>query len=141
MSRRPPGVRLRHLALVVRSLDTAELLYARTLGLPSAGRAELSGEGVRASFVPVGGSQIELLEPLGPQGAIGRFLSLRGEAIHHLALEVTDLEEALARARRAGLRLVDAMPRPGAHGTRIAFVHPGSTCGVLVEFVEPGPVK
>ncbi len=136
MSAGPAPVRLRHLALAVRNLDAAEPFYDRGLGLPPAGRAELPGEGIRVSFVPVGESQIELLEPLDPLGALGRFLAARGGGIHHLALEVPDLEAAMARARRAGLRLIDAAPRPGAHGTRIAFVHPGATHGVLVELVS-----
>lgn len=144
----PLGARLRHLALVVRDLDAAEPFYASRLGLPPGGRAELSSEDVRVSFVPVGPSQIELLEPLDSEGTIGRWLATRGEGIHHLALEVPDLEAAMARARDAGLRLIDATPRPGAHGTRIAFVHPDSIYGVLVELVQcpakgnvPRPVR
>lgn len=130
-------MRLRHLALIVRSLDAAEPLYRERLGLTPSGRAAKAGEGIRVSFVPVGNSQIELLEPADPGSALGRFLSARGEGIHHLALEVPDLRAAMQRALKAGLRLIDAVPRPGAHGTQVAFVHPSSTHGLLVELVQP----
>lgn len=131
-------IRVRHLAVIVRSLDAVERLYADRLGLATSGREVVPTEGVRVSFVPVGGCRIELLEPLHGEGALGRFLEARGPGVHHVAFEVGDLDVALARARRAGLRVVEPAPRPGAAGTRVAFVHPSSTHGVLVELVEPG---
>ncbi len=134
-----PGVRLRHLALIVRNLDAAESVCAGKLGLVPSGRTTLDGEGIRVSFVPVGQSQIELLEPLDLQSPLGRFLASRGEGIHHLALEVPDLPAGMARAREAGLRLIDASPRVGAHGTLIAFIHPAGTNGILVELVQRPP--
>jgi len=134
-----PGVRLRHLALIVRNLDAAESLYAGKLGLIPSGRTTLDGESIRVSFVAVGESHIELLEPLDPQSALGRFLASRGEGIHHLALEIPDLPAGMTRAREAGLRLIDASPRAGAHGTLIAFIHPASTNGILVELVQRPP--
>lgn len=134
------GPRLRHLALIVRSLDAAESAFRAVLGLAPSGRATLAGEGARVSFVPVPNSQIELLEPTDPQGSLNRFLATRGEGIHHLAFDVPDLESAMIRARKAGWRLIGDTPRGGAHGTRIAFVHPAGTHGVLIELVR-GPVE
>jgi len=93
---------------------------------------------VKLVMLPVGESRVELLESTSPEGPVGRFLSSRGEGVHHLALVVDDLEAALERARRAGLRLIDERPREGAHGTRVAFIHPRSTYGVLLELVEEG---
>ncbi len=130
------GVRLRHLAVIVRSLDAAEPVFRDTLGLAPAGRAAIDTEGMRMSFVPVGGSQIELMEPVDPHSALGRFLITRGEGIHHIALEVADLRAAMERARKAGLRLIDTAPRVGAHGTRVAFIHPAGAHGVLIELVQ-----
>ncbi len=132
-----PGVRLRHVALIVRSLDTAERVCRNTLGLAPSGRAAIDREGIRVSFVPVGASQIELMEPAEPHNALGRFLATRGEGIHHIALEVADLRAAMDRARKAGLRLIDASPRLGAHRTQVVFIHPASTHGALIELVEP----
>jgi len=129
------GIRLAHLGIVVRRIEAAEAL-TRRLGLAAARHETLEREGVRAAFVPVGGSEIELLEPLAAVGPVGRFLAGRGEGIHHVALEVPDIELALARARAAGMRLIDEVPRPGADGSRVAFIHPASAHGVLFELVE-----
>jgi methylmalonyl-CoA/ethylmalonyl-CoA epimerase len=130
-------VRLRHLALIVRSLDVSEPVYRDMLGLAPSGRAAIEREGVHVSFVPVGHSQIELLEPVDPQSSPGRFLSTRGEGIHHIALEVSDLRAAIGRAVKAGFRVIDATPRTGAQGTRVVFIHPTSAHGVLIELVQP----
>lgn len=91
------------------------------------------------AFIPVGSADIELLEPLDPGGALARFLADRGEGIHHIAFEVSDLGAALVRIKTAGLGVVGEAPRPGAHGSRIAFLHPRYTHGVLVELVERNP--
>ena len=130
-----PGARLAHLGVIVRRIDAATAFYRR-LGLPEGAPEPFPQENVRMAFVPLAGAQIELLEPLAPTGPLGRFLTERGEGIHHLALEVPDLERALARARAAGVRLIDAAPRRGAHGTRVAFLHPSGFHGVLIELVE-----
>ncbi len=129
-------VRLRHLAVIVSSLDAAEPVFRDILGLAPAGRAAVDSEGMRVSFVPVGDSQIELLEPVDPRSALGRYLRTRGEGIHHIALEVAELRAAMERARKAGLRLIDTSPRVGAHGTRVAFIHPAGAHGVLIELVQ-----
>ncbi|HKV43843.1 MAG TPA: methylmalonyl-CoA epimerase [bacterium] len=130
-------IRLAHLGIAVRRIAAAEAL-CRRLGLPPSRHETLGREGVRVAFVPVGDGEIELLEPLTAEGPVGRFLEGRGEGIHHLALEVPDIDAALARARAAGMRLIDETPRPGADGSRIAFIHPASTHGVLFELVERG---
>lgn len=132
----PDGeIRLGHLGVVVRRLDIAAALYRR-LGLHEAGRETFAQEQIRIAFIETDEARIELIEPLSPTGPLGRFLTSRGEGIHHLAFEVPDIERALARARDAGMRLIDDSPRGGAHGTRVAFIHPNSARGVLVELVE-----
>jgi methylmalonyl-CoA epimerase len=125
-------VRLVHLGVIVRRIDAAISLYWR-LGLPETGRETLALENVRIAFVGVPETRIELLEALTPGGPLDRFLAARGEGIHHLAFEVADIGQAMARARAAGLRLIDDSPREGAHRTRVAFIHPTSAHGVLVE--------
>jgi methylmalonyl-CoA epimerase len=135
MSSLDPGVRLAHLGVIVHRVDAAAAFYGR-LGLPEQARETFPEENVRMVFVKAAGVQIELLEPLRPAGPLSRFLTGRGEGIHHLALEVPDIDRALARARAAGIRLIDGTPRRGAHGTRVAFLHPDALHGVLIELVE-----
>jgi len=129
------NARLAHLGVIVHRLDTAEPFYAR-LGLSPARRESLDRERVRVTFLPVADAEIELLEPAGPEGPLSRFLAARGEGIHHIAFEVDDIERALAIAVASGMRAIDQVPRPGAHGTRVAFLHPGSAHGILLELVE-----
>jgi len=124
-----------HLGVIVRRLESAEAIYGR-LGLRPTERATVDRENLRITFFPAGSAEIELLEPLTRDGPLGRFLAARGEGIHHVALEVPDIEEALVRARAAGVRLIDAVPRAGARGSRIAFLHPEALHGLLVELVE-----
>ena len=88
------------------------------------------------AFIPVNGARIEFIEPMTPDGPLSRFLASRGEGIHHLAFEVPDIRRAMARVKDAGMRLIDEAPRRGAHGTRVAFIHPDSAHGVLLELVE-----
>jgi methylmalonyl-CoA epimerase len=126
---------LDHIGILVRHLTAAASLYQR-LGLPEIGRETLAQENIRIAFVPVEEIRIELMEPLVATGSLDRFLASRGEGIHHLAFEVPDIEAALARARAAGARLIDESPRRGAHGARVAFIHPSSAHGVLIELVE-----
>jgi methylmalonyl-CoA epimerase len=129
---------LTHIGIAVRKLEAAEGIY-RDLGLAVSERMVAAQEGIRLAFVVAGAAAIELLEPLGPDGALGRFLSSRGEGVHHIAFKVRDIEQAMASARMAGLRLIDERPRGGSHGTRVVFIHPGSAHGVLLELVEePG---
>src|SRR5437660_11050710 len=127
--------RLAHLGVIVHRLDAAEPFYAR-LGLSPARRESLDREHVRVTFLRVADAEIELLEPARQEGPLGRFLATHGEGIHHIAFEVDDIERALAIAAASGMRAIDQAPRPGAHGTRVAFLHPGSAHGILLELVE-----
>ena len=127
--------RLAHLGIAVQTLDGAENLYNR-LGLAVSERVAFPRESLRLGFISLGEVAIELLEPDDPQSSLARFLSTRGPGVHHLAFEVPDIEQALARARQAGMRQVGEGPRAGAHGTRVVFIHPASAHGVLVELVQ-----
>ncbi|HYM68036.1 MAG TPA: methylmalonyl-CoA epimerase [bacterium] len=131
---RPP--RLAHVAVVVRQLEAAEEWFRDRLGLASGIRESLPSRGVRVAFVPIGAGAIELVQPTGAGGPLERFLATSGETVHHVAVEVPDIDAAMAVARSAGFRLIDATARPGAHGTKVAFVHPRSTHGLLVELIE-----
>lgn len=130
------GVRLAHVAVIVQDLDRTERLYARIFQFSSTGRTLVMEQGARISFLSLGSDRIELLEPHGASGALARFLTARGEGIHHLALEVPNLEQALARARAAGLEVTRERTRPGAEGSEVVFLHPRSAHGLLVEFVR-----
>lgn len=127
---------LAHLAFIVRDLDAQAAVPVSALGLAVRNRTTVPGEDVAVSFIPVGPADLELIQPRSGGGPLARLLDNRGEGIHHLALRVPDLEAAMARASGAGLRLAGSAPRPGAHGTRIAFVHPSSLHGLLLELVE-----
>ena len=135
MSEGAGATRLAHIGVLVRHLSDAASLYHR-LGLPETGRETFDQENIRIAFVPVEETRIELMEPLAATGPLDRFLATRGEGIHHLAFEVPDIERALARARSAGACLIDESPRRGARGTRVAFIHPSSAHGVLIELIE-----
>jgi LAO/AO transport system kinase len=131
-----PTVRLDHIGIAVRSLETAARFYREVLGLEVGPPELLPDDGIAAAFVALGDVRIEFLEPSTVDGPVARFIERRGEGIHHIALAVPDIARALEAARGAGFGLIDQNPRPGAHGRRIAFLHPKSTQGVLVELVE-----
>ena len=124
-----------HVGIAVRRLDAALVTY-RSMGLAPESIEVLASQGVRAAFLPAGDVSIELLEPLTPDGVIARFLERRGESLHHVAFRVPDIGGELERLREAGMRLVDEEPRVGARGRLVAFVHPSSVHGVLVELVQ-----
>lgn len=124
-----------HVGIAVRRLDAALATY-RSMGLAPESVEELASQGVRAAFLPAGDVSIELLESLTPDGAVARFLERRGEGLHHVAFRVADVRTQIERLREAGMRLVDAEPRIGARGRLVAFVHPSSVHGVLVELVQ-----
>jgi methylmalonyl-CoA/ethylmalonyl-CoA epimerase len=130
--------RIDHVGIAVRDLDAAIGVYERRLGLQATGREKLPGEGIEVAMIPIGESRLELITPLGPDSRLHKFLADRGEAVHHVAYATDDVTGALQRAGADGAELLDTVARPGAHGTRIAFVHPKSVCGVLTEFVEAG---
>jgi methylmalonyl-CoA epimerase len=127
---------LDHVAMAVSSLEEACHLLELIAGESCSPPEELVSQGVRATFV----GSVELLEPLGPDTTVGRFLDRRGPGLHHLAFRVPDLPAALDRLREAGVRLIDTEPRTGARGHQVAFLHPRSTGGVLIELVaSPSP--
>ena len=127
---------LDHIGIAVRGLDEALAFYRDALGLEVSSAHEIPSERVRAVFVPVGEPALELLESTSPESAIARFVDRRGPGLHHITLRVDDLDAALAELRRRGVRLIDDAPREGAHGSRIAFVHPSAAGGVLVELKQ-----
>jgi methylmalonyl-CoA/ethylmalonyl-CoA epimerase len=126
---------LHHVAFVVADLDAA-LEGQRRIGFGVSERFVLEEQGVEVATLPAGASWIELIRPLDPEGAIARFLARRGEGFHHVAYVVADLEAALQSLQEAGVRLIDPSPRTGAHGWRIAFIHPEACNGVLTELVQ-----
>jgi methylmalonyl-CoA epimerase len=129
-------MKIDHIGIAVKSLAEAVALYEDLLGLQASSYEEVEDQGVRLAMLPLGESRIELLEPLHAQSPIEKFMTKRGEGIHHIAIRVDDIEAALERFKAAGARLIDGTPRTGAHNTRIAFVHPSTMRGVLLELVE-----
>ena len=129
--------RVDHVGVAVEDLDAALERYARDLALPVAHRETIEAQGVEAVLLDVGTSHVELLRPLGPDTPVGRFLARRGPGLHHVAYGVEDIDAELERLRVAGLRLLDERPRPGIRGSRVAFLHPSATAGVLTEIVQP----
>ena len=126
--------RLAHVGVAVPSIADALAFYRDVLGLEP-GRPE-SADGATIVGLTLGDVQVELLEPRDPEGAVAKFLARRGPGIHHLCYRVPDLDRALERCRAAGYRLIDDVPRRGAGGRRIAFVHPKATAGILLELTE-----
>lgn len=130
----PDEPRIAHIGIAVRSIRETLAFYRDVLGVEPNHTA--SSDGATIVSLPFGETDVELLEPMTPDGPIARFLDRRGPGIHHLCYEVPDLDAALAAARRHGYELVDREPRLGAHGHRIAFLHPRSTAGILLELTE-----
>ncbi|HEY7440042.1 MAG TPA: methylmalonyl-CoA epimerase [Acidimicrobiia bacterium] len=126
-----------HVGVAVDDLEAALALYRDTLGMPLVHRETVTEQGVEAVLLDVGESHIELLSPLGPDTAVGKFLARRGPGLHHVAYRVDSVEDALAALSKAGMRLIDEQPRTGIRNSRVAFVHPSSTGGVLTEIVQP----
>ncbi len=126
-----------HVGVAVEDLDAAIALHERTYGLALAHREVVEEQGVEAVLLDVGASHVELLRPLQPDTAVGRFLASRGPGLHHVAYRVDDIDAALDALRDRGLQLIDETPRVGIRDSRVAFVHPRSTGGVLTEIVQP----
>jgi methylmalonyl-CoA/ethylmalonyl-CoA epimerase len=126
-----------HVGVAVEDIDSALALYRDALGLPLVHREKVVAQGVEAALLDVGGGHVELLQPLGPETAVGKFLSRRGPGMHHVAYRVDDVEQTLSALAAAGLRLIDERPRRGIRNSRVAFLHPTSTGGVLTEIVQP----
>ncbi|PYS54507.1 MAG: methylmalonyl-CoA epimerase [Acidobacteria bacterium] len=129
-------MKIDHVGIAVKSISDVVEVYEKTIGLKVASYDEVHDQGVRVAMLHIGESGIELLEPTRPDSPIEKFMSKRGEGIHHIAVRVDNLEEALERVKASGIRVIDSVPRRGAHGTRVAFIHPSSTHGVLLELVE-----
>ena len=129
--------RISHLGIAVKDLAASEALFKLLLGQGNVHHEEVGDQGVRISSIRLGDSLIELTEASRPDSPIARFLEKRGEAIHHLAIEVDDIQSELDRLEAAGIELIDRRPRKGAHGMMVAFLHPKSTNGVLIELCQP----
>lgn len=129
--------RIDHIGVAVEDLDDAIRLYEERLGMPLQHRETVEQQGVEAVLLGVGESHVELLRPLGPDTAVGKFLERSGPGLHHVAYGTDDIDSALEAVRDAGLSLIDEEPRTGIRGSRVAFLHPKSTGGVLTELVEP----
>jgi methylmalonyl-CoA/ethylmalonyl-CoA epimerase len=134
MHARPRGTRIAHIGIAVDALDRILPFYRDLLGMPEVPLDD--SDGARIAAVQAGDSLVELLEAQSPDSPIGKFVARRGPGIHHICFAVDDLNATLERCRRAGVRLIDETPRVGAEGKAIAFLHPASTAGVLVELTE-----
>jgi methylmalonyl-CoA/ethylmalonyl-CoA epimerase len=132
-----PVKAVNHIGIAVRSIDAQRPFYEGALGAVFEGVEVVPDQKVRVGFFRVGDVRFELLEPTEPASTVAAFLEKRGEGLHHVALTVERIEERIAELKQAGLRMIDDVPRPGAHHMRIAFLHPKSTFGVLTELCEP----
>ena len=129
-------MKIDHIGIATRGIEDAMTFYRDALGLDTAETEEVPDQKVRVAMLPIGESRIELLEATSADSPISRFLEKRGPGIHHIAVQVDDIRAALANLREKGARLIDEEPRQGAGGCLVAFVHPSSTGGVLLELVE-----
>lgn len=135
---------LDHIGIAVRDLDAALAFYRDALGLEIEGSEDVASQHVRAHFVPVGDVSLELLEATTADSAIAKYVDKRGPGLHHITLRVDDIQAALEQLKAHGVRLIDEQPRPGAEGALVAFIHPSSAHGVLVELKQShaaAPVK
>jgi methylmalonyl-CoA/ethylmalonyl-CoA epimerase len=128
--------KINHLGIAVTSLEEAIPFYRDVLGMVFLGSEDVAEQKVRVAFFQIGESKVELLEPTAEDSPIAHFLAKNGQGIHHVAYEVKDIEEAIRQMEGAGARMIDKTPRMGAHGTRIAFLHPKSSMGVLTELCQ-----
>jgi len=125
-----------HIGIAVKDLDQAIRLYRDQLGLKIKAVEEVDQQKVKVAFVPISETNLELLEPTDPSGPVGKFIAKKGEGIHHISFNVSDLEGKLKQLREEGIELIDQEPRYGAGGAKVAFLHPKSTGGVLIELCE-----
>jgi methylmalonyl-CoA/ethylmalonyl-CoA epimerase len=129
--------RIDHIGVAVADLEAAIALHEQTYGMPLVHRETVTEQGVEAVLLDVGDSHVELLRPLSDDTPVGRFLAKRGPGLHHVAYGVDDVEATLAELRARGVRLIDESPRSGIRGSRVAFLHPAASGGVLTEIVQP----
>ena len=131
-----PIMKLEHIGIAVKNIESANQIFADLFGQDAYKQEDVASEGVSTSFFQVGESKVELLEASAPDSAIAKFIEKRGEGIHHLAFEVEDIDSEIARLSGLGYRLINETPKDGADNKRIAFLHPKSTNGVLVELCQ-----
>ena len=129
--------RIDHIGVATDDLEGALALYEEALGMPVAHRETVESQGVEAVLLDVGEGHVELLKPLGPDTPVGKYLEKRGPGLHHVAYAVSGIEDVLSRLSEAGIELIDEEPRVGIRESKVAFLHPRSTGGVLTEIVEP----
>jgi methylmalonyl-CoA/ethylmalonyl-CoA epimerase len=129
-------MKIDHIGIATKSIEEGLALWQDVLGVTPDSPEEVTEQGVKVCMLPVGDTHVELLEPLSPESAVGKFLAKRGPGIHHIAVAVADIHGSLAELKKRGARLIDETPRVGAGGSLIAFVHPSSTNGVLLELVQ-----
>jgi len=129
--------RIDHIGVAVEDLDAAIALYERDLGMALVHREIIESQGVEAVLLDVGENHVELLAPLSPDTPVGKFLARKGPGLHHVAYQTADVEQALAALKASGARLIDEQSRVGIRGSRVAFVHPAWSGGVLTEIVQP----
>ena len=127
-------MKLDHIGIAVKSLAVAKIYNA--LGLSVDHVEDVQAQGVKTAFISVGDANLELLQPLSPDSPVAKFIEKRGEGIHHICFRVTNLDSHLERLKRQGFRLINEAPVPGAHGCRVAFLHPAAGNGVLIELSE-----
>ncbi len=128
--------RVDHIGIAVKSIEESLKFYEGVLGIKCEGKEEVVDQNVITAFLPIGETEVELLESTSEEGAIAKFIEKRGEGLHHIAFRVDDIEKALEELRAQGIRLIDEKPRLGAGGAKIAFIHPKSSNGVLIEISE-----
>jgi methylmalonyl-CoA/ethylmalonyl-CoA epimerase len=129
-------LKIDHLGIAVNSIDQGKSFWTDVLGLPFEGSETVNEQKVTTAFFPVGESEVELLESTAPDGPVAKFIEKRGQGFQHVAFRVENIDQALAELKAKGIRLIDETPRKGAGGAKIAFLHPKSTHGVLVELCE-----
>lgn len=129
--------RIDHIGVAVEAIEPALELYRDSFELTVGHREVVEEQGVEAVLLDVGENHVELLAPLGPDTPVGKFLASKGPGLHHVAYQVSDIDATLAALKRAGLQLIDQQPRTGIRGSRVAFMHPRATVGVLTEIVQP----
>jgi methylmalonyl-CoA/ethylmalonyl-CoA epimerase len=130
--------KINHIGIAVKSLNDSLPFYRDQLGMLFLGTEEVAEQRVKVAMLQIGDSKVELLEPTSEDSPVAKFIEKNGPGIHHLAYEVENIETAIAKLLADGVRMIDETPRSGAHGTRIAFVHPKSSNGVLTELCQPG---
>jgi len=128
--------RLDHIAIAVSDMEAAIARFVDDLGIELAGREDVPSESTSTAFLPIDGTKIELIHPMAGEGPVAAYLEKRGGGLHHLCFETDDIEGDMARLKAKGYRFLSEAPKPGAHGTRVAFIHPKSCGGVLIELAE-----